>query len=138
MRYRGFVSVFCRPFVSIVFGAEYVPNIPLIRVMLPGCLAMVIFKVLNANLAGCGHPLAALWVFLGSLGVNVLCGLTLVPIYGAMESAVGSSVSYMLGGLVYAHVYARMSDTTLKNMFFQPASDWRTLKSVLAGVRPDS
>ena len=127
-----FVGVFCEPFVKIIFGSDYLPSVPVIRMMLPGCVMAVVFKVLNANLAGRGYPLAAMWVYLGSLGVNILCNFILIPLYGAIGSAVASSVSYIAGAIVYAWVYARMSDMNLMKMFYQPVKDWQTLKSTLA------
>lgn len=122
------IGVFCRPFVVSLFGSEYLPSVPVIRALLPGCAAAVVFKVLNADLAGRGQPLAAMWVYLGALGVNVVSSLMLIPIYGATGAAVASSISYVAGAAVYALVYARMSGLKVTTMFCQPANDWQMLK----------
>lgn len=129
------VGVFCVPFVVLLFGSEYLPSVPVIRLMLPGCLAAVVFKVLNADLAGRGYPLAAMWVYLGALGVNVLSSLVLIPMYGTIGAAIASSISYVAGATVYAGVYARMSRLTFISLFCQPASDWRKVRSVAVDIR---
>ncbi len=126
------VYLFCKPFVGVVFGTEYLPSVPLIRLMLPGCMAAIVFKVLNANLAGRGYPLTGMWVYLGVLGINIMCNFLLIPIYGVNGSAIASSISYITGAVVYARIYARKSDTNLVEMFCQPAGDWRTIKSMVA------
>jgi len=94
----------------------------------------VVFKVLHSNLAGRGYPLAAIWVYLGALVVNILLNLILIPLYGTFGSAVASSVSFIAGAVVYAWVYARMSDINLVRMFYQPVSDWHTLKSTFTSL----
>jgi O-antigen/teichoic acid export membrane protein len=123
------VGVFCKPLVVILFGPEYLPSVPVIRVMLPGCVAAVTFKVLHADLAGRGYPLAAMWVYLGALGVNVAGALILIPQVGAIGAAIASSLSYIAGAVVYAMVYARMSGLKLMGVFYQPVSDWQMLKA---------
>lgn len=125
------IGVFCKPLVALLFGSEYLPSVPVIRAMLPGCLAAVVFKVLNADLAGRGYPLAAMWVYLGALGANVLGSVMLIPLCGTTGAAIASSISYVSGAAVYALVYARMSDMKLIRMFYQPLSDLRTLKGSL-------
>lgn len=126
------VGVFCKPLVVLLFGSEYLPSVPVIRVMLPGCVAAVAFKVLNADLAGRGYPLAAMWVYLGALGANVLGSVMLIPVYGVTGAAVASSISYVAGAAVYAWVYARMSDMHLREVFCRPVNDWRAVMAMFA------
>ncbi|MHC4165671.1 MAG: oligosaccharide flippase family protein [Planctomycetota bacterium] len=126
------LGIFCRPFISIVFGSEYLPSVPLIRLMLPGCVAAIVLKVLYANLAGRGYPLAGIWVYLQVLVVNVACNLLLVPGHGTIGSAAASSVSYIFGAIAFMRVYARMSDISLAGLVCRPSSDWLALKSVFA------
>ena len=127
------VGVFCTPFIRIVFGSEYLPSVPVIRLMLPGCVAAIVLKVLYANLAGRGHPFAGIWVYLQVLVMNVACNLLLVPGHGTIGSAAASSLSYIFGAIAFMLVYARMSDISLTGMIYRPASDWLALKSVFAG-----
>lgn len=129
------VGVFCKPFIGVVFGSEYLPSVPVIRLMLPGCVAAIVLKVLNANLAGRGYPLAGIYVYLQVLVMNVGCNLLLVPGHGTIGSAAASSASYILGAIAFMWVYARMSDISLIGLICQPASDWLALKSVFTAFQ---
>jgi O-antigen/teichoic acid export membrane protein len=126
-----FIGIFCEPFVKILFGKEYLPSVPVIRMILPGVIAVAIFKILNANLTGRGYPLAAMWVYMGAIGVNVLFNFILIPIHGVIGSAEASTISYIFGAIIYAWVYARMSNLRLIEMFYQPAMDWKIFQSVV-------
>jgi O-antigen/teichoic acid export membrane protein len=129
------VGVFCKPFVSTVFGSEYLPSVPVIRLMLPGCVAAIVLKVLYANLAGRGRPLAGILVYLQVLVINVACNLLLVPGHGTIGSAAAGSASYIFGAIAFMWVYARMSDISLVGLTCRPASDWLALKSVFAAFQ---
>ncbi len=101
------IAIICPFFVRIVFGQEYLPSVPIIRLMLPGIVAMVVFKVLNADLAGRGKPLFALNAFFCALVINILLNVVLVPDYGAKGSAIASTASYVLGSLLFLYLYLR-------------------------------
>jgi len=57
----------------------------------------LVFQVLNANLAGKGKPLIALWVFVVALLVNISLNILLVPSKGVIGAALASTVSYCTG-----------------------------------------
>ncbi len=122
------IAVLCRPVVAIVFGQEYLPSVPAIRIMLPGCVAAVIIRVLHADLSARGYPLVAVWVCLAALAVNVGISLALVHTHGTIGVATASTISYLAGALVYAFIYARMSNLRFATVFFRPHDDWCALR----------
>lgn len=120
----------CPYFVRIVFGSEYVPSAPVIRYMLPGIVVMVIFKILNANLAGKGKPLVALKVFILALSVNILLNIILVPSKGIIGAALASTVSYCTAGILMILLFAKESNIRTADVVYSPVSDYRAIISI--------
>lgn len=110
------LAVICPYFIGIVFGKEYLAAVPAIRWMLPGIVAMVIFKVLNADLAGRGRPLLALKAFIFALLINVVLNFVLVPEKGVIGSAVAVTVSYMIGAVTLLCLYSKEIGVDVKMM----------------------
>jgi len=124
----------CHYFVRTVFGREFVPSVPVIRYMLPGIVVMVIFKILNANLAGKGKPLIALWVFLVALLVNISLNIILVPSKGVIGAALASTVSYCTAGVLMILLFAKESNLKIVDVVFSPDSDYRAIVSLFQRV----
>lgn len=103
--------------IPLVYGNGFAASAVVVQGILPGIWMALIFKVLNSDLAGRGRPEAALWVYGFALSINVCLNLWLIPHYGAVGSAWASSVSYSVGALVYAMVYARMSALKFHELF---------------------
>ena len=121
-------GVLCPFFIGFLFGKEYLPSVPIIRMMLPGIVAMVIFKILNADLAGKGKPLFALKAFIFALIINVILNLILVPYYGAFGSAVASTISYCFGAVLYIIQYSIVVGLDVKDIVWNPKADFGLLK----------
>lgn len=65
------VLFFLSPYViPWIYGAGYTTSGLVVQAILPGVWTMLIFKILNSDLAGRGHPEAALWVYILAAGIN--------------------------------------------------------------------
>lgn len=124
----------CHYFVRTVLGREFVPSVPVIRYMLPGIVVMVIFKILNANLAGKGKPLIALWVIVVALFVNISLNIILVPSKGVIGAALASTVSYCTAGILMILLFARENNLKIVDVVFSPVSDYRAIVSLFQRV----
>jgi O-antigen/teichoic acid export membrane protein len=121
------------PFLALFFSAPYL--IPwfygagfelsgsVVQAILPGVWTMLIFKILNSDLAGRGRPEAALWVFILAAGINVALNLLWDKPYGAIGAAWASTVSYTVGGILMAVVYARISALKFRDLFIPKRND---------------
>jgi len=65
--------------VELIYGAEYLRSATVIQVLLPGVWGLLIFKVLNSDLAGRGRPRIALYVFSATLVINILANFYADP-----------------------------------------------------------
>ncbi|MBW7476729.1 oligosaccharide flippase family protein [Paenibacillus oenotherae] len=125
----------CPWMVSLLYGAEFASSALIIRYLLPGILMMVIFKVLNADMAGRGFPLYALWVATAPLVLNVVLNFLLIPQYGGSGAAAASSISYTLSGILYLIVYCRKENVQLKVFFSYQLSDMKAITGRLSRKR---
>lgn len=127
----GILAWIAPHFVRIVFGPEYLPSVPVMRLMLPGCVAAVIYKILHADLAGKGRPLAGIWAFIAALFTNVVLNLVLVPSQGVIGSAIASSIGYLVGAALFCVLYSRATGLPLARLCYGK-EDWMF---IVASVR---
>lgn len=118
-------------FVSILYGNEFVLAGGVIRLLLPGIVVMVLFKILNADLAGRGKPLFALRIYVVTLVINVILNLILIPQYGINGAAAASTVSYMTGAVIFSIAYHRYTGLAYRDLFIMNTDDVQMVKSTL-------
>lgn len=123
--------LFAPSFVSFVYGQEFMEAGYVIRILLPGIILMVLFKILNADLAGRGHPLFALRIYVVTLIVNVLLNWLLIPRYSINGAAFASTVSYILGAIIFSIAYHRFTGLKYKDLFILNKEDRRFIKELV-------
>lgn len=116
--------------IPLFYGNEYASSAGIVRAILPGVWAGLIFRTLNSDLAGRGQPSVALWVFGLTLAVNVALNFIWIPRYGALGSGWASSVSYSLGAVIFATVYARVTGLPLPQLLVPGKADLQRLLAV--------
>lgn len=115
---------FLSPYViPWIYGIGFATSGMVVQAILPGVWAMLIFKILNSDLAGRGRPEAAFWVYLLAAIINIVFNIWWDPLYGAVGAAWASTVSYTFGGLLFGVVYARMSSLSLADLFILRRND---------------
>lgn len=115
-------------FVQIVYGAAFADSAQIIRILMPGIVLMVLFKILNANLSGRGKPLFALRIYLATLAINIALNLILIPVYGIHGAAIASTISYTIGAIVFTIAYHRLTKMAYKDLFIINKSDIAMIK----------
>jgi len=85
------------PFViPLIFGARFVPSVPVIWWILPGIIALSVAKVICADLAARGKPeFSSIFAFV-ALVVTVALDLLLIPRMGIKGAALASSATYIV------------------------------------------
>lgn len=116
-------------FVEILYGVEYVLAGNIIRLLLPGIVVMVLFKILNADLAGRGRPLFALRIYVVTLVMNVVLNLLLIPQYGIDGAAFASTVSYIVGAIIFSIAYHKHTGLAYRDLFIMNKDDLQLVKS---------
>ncbi len=84
-------------------------SLPPLFVILPGVVALSQTKVVSSYLAGLGLTAITSYANVGSLVVNVVANLVLIPAFGIVGAAAASLISYSLSALVLSAVAARLN-----------------------------
>lgn len=122
-------------FVSVLYGEEFIYSASVIRILLPGVVAMVVFKILNADLAGRGKPLFALKVYFFSLFINVILNAILIPLLGIIGAAIASSISYSLGAIIFGSLYLKNNNLSARKILFLNKEDKAILGDLLMKIK---
>lgn len=116
--------------VPLVFGAKYVPSIPVMQTILPGIMMVIAFRILSGQLSGMGKPSVALKAFLPALVLNVLLNYLWIPHYGARGAVMATNVSYSLGAVLYMLAYSRITGMPLRAILKFEKADWVFLRRI--------
>lgn len=111
-------------FIPLIFGKEFIPTIRMIRIILPGVLILVGFRILNSCLTGMGKPQVAIYTFVPALIINFLLNLILLPRYGGIGAAWATNASYAAGSIAFLFVYARITKMPVVQIFTFRKSDF--------------
>lgn len=108
---------------DLFFGEEFRGGVSMTLWLLPGLIIMVIFKLLNMDLAGKGRPWVSLYIMLPALILNVVLNYLFIPKWGGDGSAMASSISYVCAAIVMLITYSRMHDVSaLDFVIIRPAN----------------
>jgi len=118
--------------IPIVYGADFDPSIGYGFVLIPGVLALGLTKVLSAVITGRGHPIYNLYIGLIDVPITLIVYLLLIPPYGAMGAAIGSSVSYMTTTILCVVFFKRVTHLPLREAMIPTRAEVRAL---VAGAR---
>lgn len=103
----GIALFILAPFVmTFLYGVAYLPSVTVVQFLLPGIIVLIVFKVLNMDLAGKGKPKISIIAFTPALIVNVILNYYWIPIYGANGAAFASTISYIFATLLFMYIYS--------------------------------
>jgi enterobacterial common antigen flippase len=88
------IAALAGPFVRIAYGAGYGPSVTMLRLLLPGVVAIGMTTVLSQYLGAIGLPRALVAVWAIAFAALILLGLWLVPRYAANGAAALLSAVY--------------------------------------------
>jgi len=101
--------LFAERLIVLLYGKQFSASYAALGWLLPGTILMLVFKLLNGNLAALGRPDIALKIFSFTGILNLCLNAVLIPWYGILGAAVASSASYSLGALVFLGVYRHIA-----------------------------
>ncbi|AXF55312.1 flippase [Salicibibacter kimchii] len=117
--------------IDILYGQDFSESSNVIRLLLPGVLAMVIVKILHPDLAARGFPLYSFWVFLSPLIFNTILNFIFIPEYGYIGAAITSTVTYIIGSVCFLIVYAKKENIKLNDMIILKKDDYKDIASMI-------
>lgn len=111
-------------FFPFVYGARFAPSALVCTALLPGVVAVVIWRILQADVHGRGRAWATAAIIGPAIVVNIGLGYWLASGYGAVGAAIASSVTFILATVAYAIFYSRLTSIPLGEMVRFRRSDF--------------
>lgn len=119
----------------LLYGEQFALSAEVCVLLIPGMVALVLFKLLNIDLSARGRLWVALWVLVPMLAVNAGLGYALIASHGVVGAAVATSVTYALAAVAYAIVYAHTTGLGLRAMVLPRRADLDLLRQALPVLR---
>jgi O-antigen/teichoic acid export membrane protein len=124
-------------FISRVFTISFSPAVVPLNLLLPGVVALALWKVIINDLSGRGLPQYKSYATGVSLIVTVILDLWLIPPFGIAGAAVASSVAYISTLVLSAYWFTQVSGVRIWDLFLIRSEDiavsFRGAKSLLVG-----
>lgn len=113
------------PFIIVFLYSEaFIPSVRPLQILLPGIVALSVWRLLANDLAGRGKPMLNTYMMgiavLANVGLNVL----LIPKYGIEGAAWASTGSYGIALVVTLPVYCRLSGNSWAKVLLPQRGDW--------------
>ncbi|WP_316742784.1 flippase [Pedobacter antarcticus] len=121
--------------INTLYGEKFAHSAEVIRMLIPGVMLMVLYKVLYMDMAGRGRPWMSMEAMIPAVILNVILNYFLVPKYGAVGSSIASTISYSLSAIVFVVRYSQYTGISLRSIFTYTADDWHTFKRAVESVK---
>jgi O-antigen/teichoic acid export membrane protein len=112
-----------RPFISLLYGQEFLPAFLPFLGLLPGICLFPIFKLLTIDLAARGYPGYGTIASAAALATNVVANILLIPRLGIMGAAFASSLSYSCMAIVSIFFFLKATSYQLKDILVISAEE---------------
>lgn len=126
--------IFASPVVTLLYGAEFLPAVVLLRILSIGAVAFSFYKVLSSDLTGRGKALVATIPVAVSLILQIGLNLVLIPRWGIQGTAWAATISYLLATLAIVVVYVRTSGVSVSGLLTWNADDLGRYRRSVAGL----
>lgn len=121
--------------ISLFFGSAFLPAVQSLWILLPGIVALSIFRVLANEMAGRGKPIILTIAAAASLAVNIPLNLLLIPKMGISGAALASTISYTFTAIVVLIAFVRISKNSWSETLILKRQDLKIYTGLVAGVR---
>lgn len=106
-----------RPFIRLLYGAQYLPSFEPFLWLLPGICLFPLFKLLIIDLAARGFPGYGTIASAVALVVNIGANILLIPGFGGKGAAMATSLSYILMAIISLVFFVRCTRHSYRDIF---------------------
>ena len=128
------VFIFASPLVTLLYGAEFLPAVAPLRILLIGAVVFCLYKVFSRDLIARGKALLATIAMGSSVILAIGLNLILIPRLGIEGAAWTSTVSYLMATLIIVVIYLRTSGISISRLLTWNARDLKVYRRSLAGL----
>ncbi len=90
-----------KPFLSLMYGKEFVAAFPTTVTIFIGIIPMIAFKLIHPIYVNEGKSLTVAAILLIAVASNSLCAFVLVPLCGAFGAAIATVIAYFICGILF-------------------------------------
>lgn len=117
MLLAGAIGVALAPVaVPFLFGDRFRDSVVPLVILVPGVIALGLWKIIIADLAARGFPRFKLYSAAAGAAATVILDFTLIPRFGITGAAVASSFAYAVAALAALFLLRRATGISLKRM----------------------
>lgn len=128
------ILVFGRVAIRLMYGAEYLPAIAALYFLIPGIIAMCIYKVLSRNFTSRNKQQVTIIAGVLGLVVNVALNVILIPALGITGAALATTISYSITSLLLLFSFLKTSRYRLIDTVLINRCDFAQLYDLLGGA----
>lgn len=121
--------------IELMYGFQFKPSGSVLKILMPGVVLLTIFKVLNMDVAGKGKPWLSMKAMIPAVVLNIVLNYYWVPEYGANGSALASTISYSLAGILFIKLYSKEMGIPIIKMLRFTREDKELLITTLFGLK---
>lgn len=122
-----------KPFINLVFGAEYYGSYQITLILLAGVFSMIYYKAIaNYNIA-MGKQVISFILLTISVIINVIANAIMIPVLGIYGAGIASVISYTLCGFLFIIFFCHTTHIVFKDMLFVKKSDIVKVKKKFRG-----
>ena len=124
-----------KPFIHIVFGAEYDGAYQVILILLVGVFAMIYYRAIAAYNIAMGKQLISFILLSVSVVGNVLANFFLIPVLGIYGAGLASVISYVICSVLFVIFFCRSTKISFADMLLVNKNDCGKVMKKLKGKR---
>ncbi len=113
-----YILIFC-------YGSQYIASLNAMLLILPGIIAMSVYKVLTRNFSSRNRQQVSIWAASISLILNICLNIIWIPAYGIEGAALASTVSYMIAGSILVIKVKMESNIPISQILFVNIADFK-------------
>lgn len=126
------LALVANPLIAFLFGAEFSNAYIVVVALLPGIVLFSVGRVVANDFASRGWVGINLALVGFVLIFNVIANLVLIPLYGGVGAAIGTSLSYVLSVVIRLVLLFRLTQIPLSECFIPTTSDLTALKKIFS------
>lgn len=125
------LALFATPIVRIVFSPDFLPSVPLIRILAVGGVLYCMAKIYLIYLVATKHPGKASIIVTIGVVANIGVLWWLWPKIGVAAAAWAMSANYVVSSTILILAFCRLSGTRLREVFSFSRNDWDEFPAII-------
>jgi O-antigen/teichoic acid export membrane protein len=123
-----------RPFIALLYGADFLPSFVPFLWLLPGICLFPIFKLLTVDLAARGYPGYGTVASAAALAANIGGNVLLIPRMGMAGAALATTISYSCMSLLCLVFFVRKTGYGLRDIFLIEAEERQIIRQFVTSA----